>query len=192
MAEPKIGPRQFPQSMDESFEKELSKASDALTNIVKKNHYADFLGWFDWPRHGGFELVKQVTADLSSLPFFFDTVVVVGIGGSYTGISAVSQALGHTYAGSFHGETTKPQMLYTGYCLDEETYRDLIALFHRRDFPVRLLLTAPHARAAGESFLQPRELRRVPSSTPLVLSFRGNSGSQDHSLPRDAERGSPP
>ena len=49
-------------------------------------------------KNHGFSLADEVNEYVKSIDFIYDTVVVIGIGGSYLGTRAVEETLGHEYA----------------------------------------------------------------------------------------------
>ena len=58
---------------------------------------SEWTGFFDYPQRAGFAVNTQIKAELDSLPFAYDHVLVLGIGGSLQGSLAVHEALAHSY-----------------------------------------------------------------------------------------------
>ena len=73
--------------------------------------------WYQWPENGGKKLCQDLEGIASKLPYFHDLVVVIGVGGSYTGTKAVDDLFGTTTS-SKESSTLKP-ILFCGYHLSE-------------------------------------------------------------------------
>lgn len=58
---------------------------------------SEFTGWYDYAGHEGMAQLRDIEAYQDSLTIDYDCVVVVGIGGSYLGTKAISDALSHNY-----------------------------------------------------------------------------------------------
>ncbi len=119
--------------------KESSKVleEDCLKNLQllmrKECLGKEFTGWMNWPKQKGFETLKRVKNHVNLLGQPYDTVVVIGIGGSYLGTKAIHDALSHRYqealALSGTDLSTKP-IVYAGHNLSET---ELIELFDYLD-----------------------------------------------------------
>jgi glucose-6-phosphate isomerase len=104
-------------------ERELGAAAKALDALRDKRcQGSEWTGWFDWPRQRGSD-VKRAVKDLAQgLDVYHDLVLVIGIGGSYLGTRAVSDALSHTHAALLDGTakaTRRPPIVYAGHHLSE-------------------------------------------------------------------------
>jgi glucose-6-phosphate isomerase len=87
----------------------------------------DFLGWMQSPYSEEFREIIDVAADFRNR---FDTVVVVGIGGSYLGSRAVISAL----TGKF--KKNVPEILYAGNNLCEHYHQELLEYIEDRNFGI--------------------------------------------------------
>lgn len=88
-------------------------------------------GWFDWPRQQGFKLIREIEAYFQEHPVNYDSVVVIGIGGSYNGTRAVEQALNHSF-GHELGSGYKP-IYYLGQHLSETQTLELFDLLAEKN-----------------------------------------------------------
>jgi glucose-6-phosphate isomerase len=110
---------------------------DCLNNLhllIRKECLGkEWTGWMNWPKLRGFEALKRIKNHITLLGQPYDTVVVVGIGGSYLGAKAIHQALSHRYIESlaFGGieQPVKP-IVFAGHNLSET---ELIELFDYLD-----------------------------------------------------------
>ena len=78
---------------------------------------ADFLGWYDYPKNQGFAEAEKIKNFASELEVEYDLVLVIGIGGSYLGTRAVSDALSHKFLGQVASRHTP--ISYCGHHLSE-------------------------------------------------------------------------
>lgn len=113
-----------------------------LSSIVDSNAgpYADFNGWFDYPSQNGYKELEKVAEYVSELTVYYDSVLVVGVGGSYLGTKAVyNYFCGNEYPSVFDVQTSnkiKP-LLFFGYHLSEyETAKLLRKLDDQRPLVV--------------------------------------------------------
>ena len=63
----------------------------------KKEQNGQDLGWFDWPKEGGFSLLEELEETLTACPVFYDLVLVIGIGGSYAGYRGLYELFRHSF-----------------------------------------------------------------------------------------------
>jgi len=102
----------------------------------------EFTGWFDWPRRHGFALAKEVTSLVNGMDVYFDTVVVIGIGGSYLGTRAVADALSHSYApllGNSGKSPRQPLLVYLGQNVSETALLETLDLLAERQPVVNVI-----------------------------------------------------
>lgn len=93
----------------------------------------EFTGWYDWPRRHGIELAKRLHQFRERLEPAFDTVVVIGIGGSYLGARALYEATAHTYQSALtRGRGQKPQLIFAGHHLSEKALVETLDLLAER------------------------------------------------------------
>ena len=107
-----------------------SKALASLKLLKeKKGEGHEFLGWLDLPNHTKDSDLDDVLKVADSLQQY-ETVVVVGIGGSYLG----AKALVDLFKPYFSKETT--ELLFAGQNLDDEYLSELLAYLDNRNFAV--------------------------------------------------------
>ena len=106
----------------------MQEAQKALVTLEKGNGLGnDFLGWLNLPESIDY---KEIYTGISELRSKVDTVVVVGIGGSYLGARAVISALSNSFV------PTKPEILFAGNSLDENYHNDLFNYLQNRNFGI--------------------------------------------------------
>ena len=105
---------------EESEEENYNKTIKHLAELQEqaKNENTEGLAWYNWPQKGGFELLKEIRQKTESLDFFYDLVVVVGIGGSYLGTKAVNDLFGASH-GLSHNHSSRKPILFVGNDLSE-------------------------------------------------------------------------
>ena len=91
----------------------------------------EWTGWFDWPQSHGFALARDIRKVCESIAVSFDTVVVIGIGGSYLGTRAVADALTSELPGVGRGRDQKP-IVYAGHHLNARGMEELMAWLDQR------------------------------------------------------------
>ena len=127
--------RFFGDELSSGSQQLLVKAESALQDLrEKKCKGAEFTGWFDYPLLCGEALVRDVRKVQNQLEVHYDLVVVIGIGGSYLGTRAISEALSHEYAGMIPrlpGAKRTP-IVYAGHHLAESGLLELLDLMETR------------------------------------------------------------
>ncbi len=128
--------RFFPEELRSKADGLMGETLNHLESLrSKKCVGAEWTGWFDWPKTRGFELAKQVLDYTSNLDIYCDTVLTIGIGGSYLGTRAVADALSHPY-GAFLGRSgrnpRRPLMLYAGQHVSEASLVEVLDLLDER------------------------------------------------------------
>ncbi len=128
--------RFFPENLKVEAQKLVPRALDGLKAVQEgtcRGH--EFVGWYDWPKKEGFALAQDIQNFVNGLDTYCDTVVVIGIGGSYLGTRAVSDALSHSY-GPFLGRSgrgpRRPLMVYVGHHLSEAGILEVLDLLDDR------------------------------------------------------------
>ncbi|HIE15990.1 MAG TPA: glucose-6-phosphate isomerase [Bacteroidales bacterium] len=91
----------------------------------------EFLGWLDLPFQKEANLEQmQIILNHFVKNINLNTVVVIGIGGSYLGGKAVISALSE----QFLQKETVPEILFAGHHLDTDYYNDLMEYLNNRNF----------------------------------------------------------
>ena len=96
---------------------EVASALTKIHNQTGEGH--DFLGWVDLPTRTPEELIDNINTTARDLRHHCDTVVCIGIGGSYLGAKAVIEALSNSFAP--YRKTDKfPHVLFAGQNIGED------------------------------------------------------------------------
>ena len=118
-----------------SFEADITLHLEKIYQKTGRGN--DFLGWVDLPSKTERALLKSLLEDAARIREQSDVVVVTGIGGSYLGTRAVTDALGHAFNAMMTKETRKaPLLLYAGHHLDAAYLSELLGLLDDRDYSV--------------------------------------------------------
>ncbi len=102
------------------------------TTVGKTGRGNDFLGWLDLPVTVSDQELETIENCARSLSAIAQTVVVVGIGGSYLGARAVIEALQHSFRPMVEEKT--PLILYAGNNMSEDYLHDLLDVLENRDY----------------------------------------------------------
>ena len=132
-----------PPALRSAADKLLPAAEIALQKLIRRECVgAEWTGWFDWPRTNGQALSEKIISSAANLrsSVKFDTVVVIGIGGSYLGTRCVVDALSHSYGGAI-AETSgaaaragaRPLIVYAGHHLSEVGLLELLEFLETRE-----------------------------------------------------------
>src|SRR4030042_2557372 len=84
-----------PKTTIEGLQNRVMEKNAVLENKTGKGN--DFLGWVKLPSSVSDKELKEVKATADQLAGKTDVIVVIGIGGSYLGTRAVSEALSHFF-----------------------------------------------------------------------------------------------
>ena len=95
---------------------------------------SEFTGWFNWPQEKGNVLNREINEFVDSYAESYDTVVVIGIGGSYLGTKSIMDALSGRYdeALSAMGVSSKKQIVFAGHNLSEAELIELLEYLEHR------------------------------------------------------------
>ena len=87
--------KEFNKQLKES----LNSAKESFKALKdKKCLGSEMTGWFDWPRLGGFNLLKELKKWQNNFYTPYDCVLVIGIGGSYAGAKALADIYEHKFS----------------------------------------------------------------------------------------------
>lgn len=108
------------------------EADAALTKVLTgSGEGADFLGWVNLPAETiASDLIDRIEVVASRLRSECDTVVCIGIGGSYLGAKAVIEALKPTFA------QTTPEIIFAGQNIGEDYLAELTDYLRNRRFGI--------------------------------------------------------
>jgi glucose-6-phosphate isomerase len=113
-------------------------AIEGLKHQIRENGLAlekktgkgnDFLGWVKLPSSISDHDLYEISTTAQSLAGKTDVVVVIGIGGSYLGTRAVSEALSHTFNHLRSGRK-HPVILYAGQNIGEDYLNELMEILN--------------------------------------------------------------
>ncbi len=113
------------------FEKEITLYRDQLYQGTGKG--SDFLGWIGLPGSIDPDLIHRIESDASKIRKESDVAVVVGIGGSYLGARAVTEALSEAFA---TGDQSGTPLVYAGHHLDEDYHHALLRYLEDKEYSV--------------------------------------------------------
>ena len=92
---------------------------------------SDFLGWVDLPSSVTPTILAGIKRSAESLSAVADTVIVIGIGGSYLGAKAVQTALTNNFDWLASGRKT-PLVLFAGHNISEDYFHELFETVKER------------------------------------------------------------
>ncbi len=116
-----------------ALEKQAKEAAASLEKKTGKGN--DFLGWITLPSSITEATFKDIETTAAAFRKQVDAVVVIGIGGSYLGTRAVSEALTHTFS---HLKTNRkdPVILYAGQNIGEDYLNELMEILDTLRFGI--------------------------------------------------------
>lgn len=110
----------------EEINKLDAKATNALDEVLNGTGAgSDFLGWVNLPTETTDALLDDIVATADSLRQNCDTVVAIGIGGSYLGAKAVIEALSDSFAAYRPATEGNPKVLFAGQNIGEDYLYEL-------------------------------------------------------------------
>jgi len=112
------------ESLQADAQKQLQKL------IRKECKGAEWTGWWDYPNAHGFALEQEIQSYVRDLDINYDLVLVIGIGGSYLGTRAVTEALGHSYQGLV--KSHQPLIAFAGHHISETQLIEVLELMEKR------------------------------------------------------------
>ena len=103
-----------------------SKAAESLDKVLNATGAGnEFLGWVNLPTETTEALLDDIVACADELRASCDTVVAIGIGGSYLGAKAVIEALSDSFAAYRPGVEGQPKVLFAGQNIGEDYMYEL-------------------------------------------------------------------
>ncbi|MCM1520195.1 MAG: glucose-6-phosphate isomerase [Lachnoclostridium sp.] len=104
-----------------AIEKLEAAGADALDKVLNATGEGnDFLGWVNLPTETTDALLDDIVATADALRANCDTVIAIGIGGSYLGAKAVVEALSSNFEALRPGVAGNPQLLFAGQNIGED------------------------------------------------------------------------
>lgn len=117
------------------YKNEVKEIDERLR--ANKNHPNEFLGWIELPTDYDKEEFSRIKKAAEKIKSDSEVFVCIGIGGSYLGARAVTEALTSTFYNYKKQDT--PQMLYAGNNISPTYLNELIDLIGDRDFSINVI-----------------------------------------------------
>jgi len=122
----------FPEVSDDSLKIIAEAVSEARNTLVNKSGKGnDFLGWTDPAKIVGKEDVERIKETVKRLKSECDTMVVIGIGGSYLGSRTVIEALAT--------EEGMKSVIFAGQTISAVYTKELLQTLKRRNFCIAVI-----------------------------------------------------
>ena len=115
------------------FETEVKKHLASL--YEKTGEGSDFLGWLELPGSIPESLISDIEVTAASMRENMDTVVVIGIGGSYLGAKAIISALSHSFD-TFLKEKSGPDVVFAGQNIGEDYLAELMEILDGKSYGI--------------------------------------------------------
>lgn len=180
MSEVKLNEKLLDKSLSESADALMSAASAELQKLKDKTCTgSEWTGWYNWPQTHGYKLEQEIQAYVQSLDINYDLVLIVGIGGSYLGARAVTEALLHTYQGII--KTENPLVAYAGHHISETQLIEVLELLDKRLPIINVISKSGTTTEPGvafrvlRSYLEKR-FGKEESARRIVCTTDANSG----------------
>jgi len=155
----KINIKHFAKNNEKMDERAKSMVTEAITCLEEikdaKCKGAEFTGWYDYPERNGKGLVKEVSSYVANLNVFYDAVIVIGIGGSYLGTRAITDALSHEYQAllsELPGASAKPMMFFAGQSVSEAGLVELLDVLDKKQPVVNVISKSGTTTEPGVAF----------------------------------------
>jgi glucose-6-phosphate isomerase len=117
---------------DNAIEQWTARVNEAhLTVMNRTGRGSEFLGWMDLPEKS-LSIVNKLSQIAGEFAAGLDSVVVIGIGGSYLGTRAVTEALTNPFGENRPG----PEILFAGHQLVDTYYHQLTAYLKNRNWGI--------------------------------------------------------
>jgi glucose-6-phosphate isomerase len=116
-----------------SLKEKVQKSLQSLYDHTGKGN--DFLGWITLPSQITVGQFEDIEATASAIRGKIDVVVVVGIGGSYLGTKAITEALTDHFE-SFRADSTNPLILFAGQNLEEDYLSALMKILDKKRYAI--------------------------------------------------------
>jgi glucose-6-phosphate isomerase len=124
-------------------ESELSGLQGEALDCLKKleegtGEGSEFTGWLHLPSTIAPDLVEDIKSTARSMHDSMDTVILIGIGGSYLGARAIISALSHQFPGLPRGHKD-PLILYAGHNIAEDYLHELLEVLDSREYGIIII-----------------------------------------------------
>ena len=174
---------------------EIQQAKEALALLQSgKGKGNDFLGWLTLPGSITAELISDISNTAEQIRNSSDTVVVVGIGGSYLGARAVIDALTPPFF------SHKTEIIYAGHHLDADYYHHLLNYLRNKRWSIVVisksgtttepavafrLLRKDHIEAFGLEGANRRTIAITDASKGALRKMANQNGFKTYVIPDD-------
>ena len=139
------------------YGKEVAKIHDKLHE--KKDDEKEFLGWLELPTKYNKKEFKKIKECAQRIQKNSDVLLVIGIGGSYLGARAVTEALTNSFYNLQDKKIRKlPQIIYVGNNLSSNYINDVIELISDKDFSINVISKSGTTTEPAVAFRVFREL----------------------------------
>ncbi|MFO7655836.1 MAG: glucose-6-phosphate isomerase [Bacteroidales bacterium] len=113
-----------------------ANALASLSSLYEKSGKGnDFLGWVNLPSQISGAEMNDIENTARVIRTRIDLVVVIGIGGSYLGTRAVSEALAHSFE-FLKEKNNNPQIIYAGHNLGEDYLTELLEILDHKRYAI--------------------------------------------------------
>jgi glucose-6-phosphate isomerase len=116
----------------DNLQEDVQQQIKTLHNKTGKGN--DFLGWLDLPSKITEEHLNDIEKTASRLKNQIDYLVVIGIGGSYLGTKAVSDALSDEFR--YMKKQDNPLLLFAGHNIGEDYLHELMELLNDTSYGI--------------------------------------------------------
>jgi glucose-6-phosphate isomerase len=109
---------------------------------------SSFLGWLNLPAATQTQHIEEIREAAGSFAEHIDTLVVIGIGGSYLGTKAVTDAL----APYFRSNAKNPQIIFAGHHIDEDYHYELREYLNNKSYGIVVISKSGTTTEPGIAF----------------------------------------
>ncbi len=126
-------------------EKEIMRYKEKVARIHKQMHEKStdekkFLGWLDLPTNYDRKEFERIKKAANRIRKTSDVFVVIGIGGSYLGASAVIEALTHTFFNEIDRKKRKaPEIIFAGNNISSSYIHDILDYIQDKDISINVI-----------------------------------------------------
>jgi glucose-6-phosphate isomerase len=126
-----------------------NQSHEIMENLEQNSsNPSSFLGWLNLPSDTDSKDIQEIAETADSFAELIDTLVVIGIGGSYLGTKAVTEAL----APFFSSNAGKPQIIFAGHHIDEDYHHELKAYLNDRSYGIVVISKSGTTTEPGIAF----------------------------------------
>lgn len=131
MSNIKLNNRFLGETIETQAQALLPVAAEQLKRLQNKTCVgAEWTGWYNYPKERGFEQEEQIRQYVERLDVTYDLVLVIGIGGSYLGTRAVTEALLHSYQSAIRDH--HPLIAFAGHHVSETQLIEVLELLEKK------------------------------------------------------------